>query len=514
VDLEAPVSRYIEDLPLEDKFGPASTVENLLTLQGGYAETLVGTHAPDAKTWLPLGDYLAKKLSPRDIPPGMIYSYNSWEHALLGYMLEKVTGKPFPLAVEQNLFAPIGMQNSTFIQPLPASIMENLATGYAFRNGKYEIVPHDFVNLSPGIAMVTTGEDMGRFMLALLNNGELNGIRMLSSKLTADLFTPKGVHYPDSRALSFGLTEITFEGRKAWYHDGNGIGFGNRLVLLPEEKFGVFISVNHRPLGFNATPTPAYRIAQNLASELVKAFIPKNTTEQSSRAPLPNAAKRAFRYVGHYRLAGTSQRDFFKVGALLDNVSVINNQDGSLQIGSGRYVEVEPLVFQNTDYPGAFVVFVENLKNEIEFLTFGGTGSYKKTNWYETFNFQVGLAGFMLLVFLSQAVVWPFFRQGSRLIWGISLIDLMFLVGFGVMMSKADLILFFKTVPLTTRILLLLPWISGILFLLLPLAMTNLWGNETIPRWVQIQQTVTSVSSILFLWFAAYWRLFLTLKML
>jgi CubicO group peptidase (beta-lactamase class C family) len=46
LDLDAPVSDYIADLDLEDEYGPASTVGQLLNHIGGYEDAVVLSHAP------------------------------------------------------------------------------------------------------------------------------------------------------------------------------------------------------------------------------------------------------------------------------------------------------------------------------------------------------------------------------------------------------------------------------------------------------------------------------------
>ena len=102
IELDAPVSRYLPDLPVEDRFGPPSTIAQLLALKGGYADVVLESHAPTSDTWQPLGDYLMANLPPRAIQPGMVYSYNSWEHAMLGYTLESVTGSPYDRVIAEN----------------------------------------------------------------------------------------------------------------------------------------------------------------------------------------------------------------------------------------------------------------------------------------------------------------------------------------------------------------------------------------------------------------------------
>ena len=508
LELDAPVSRYLPDLPLEDRFGPPSTIAQLLALKGGYTDVLLGTHTPAVDTWQPLGDYLSANLPPRAIQPGVVYSYNSWEHALLGYTLESVTGSPYDRVIAENLFAPLGMDHSTFTQPLPEPIAANLANGYSYQDGVYESVPLDYVQLSPGIALVTTAKDMSRFIVALLDGGELDGTRILNEETTKLILTRQDAVHPDSRARTFGLSEITIAGRRAVYHNGNGIGFGNRLLLVPEDKFGVFISVNHRPLAFDAGPTDASRFVHDLSAALVDEYLPPSDLDTRPGEPLPDAAGRAPRYTGHYRQAGTPRTDFFKVGALLDNLDVKDNRDGTLSIGSGRYVEIEPLVFQHTENPGRVVVFAEDQAGQVTLLTFGGTASYEKVQWYETSQFHMALLAILLVSFLSLAVSWPIRRRGPWLLWAVSLINLAFLVGFGLMLFQADLILFYKTIPAGARLLLALPILSAVLTLGLPVVLVRIW-RQPVSRWTQVHHTLVGVAAVGFLWFAFYWNLYL-----
>ena len=53
VDLNAPVSEYITTIPLEDKYGQASTVAQLLNHMGGYDDAVLLTHAPTVEEWQP-----------------------------------------------------------------------------------------------------------------------------------------------------------------------------------------------------------------------------------------------------------------------------------------------------------------------------------------------------------------------------------------------------------------------------------------------------------------------------
>ena len=184
LDLDAPVSDYISDLDLEDEYGPASTVKQLLNHMGGYNDTLVQSHSPDYEGWEPLGDVLRADLPPRVFAPGLVSSYSDWNFSLLGYAIEGATGTPYEERIAELLFKPLGMQSSTFTQPLPEDIYQELAVGYGwnYAMSRYDIVPHDFVRMSPGVVLVTNGNDMGAYMRALLNDGSLDGNRIFEDE--------------------------------------------------------------------------------------------------------------------------------------------------------------------------------------------------------------------------------------------------------------------------------------------------------------------------------------------
>ena len=506
INLNEPISAYVPDLEFDDGFGPAPTLAQLLTLQGGYGDAVVGTHAPTLDQWLPLDVYLEENPPERFMPSGKVLSYNSWEHALLGYMMAEVSGQPFDNAMSQYLFEPLGMENSTFTQPLPAHIADNLATGYAF-DRDFQEVPLDYVQLSPGIGLVTTGEDMGRFMQALLNGGWLNSDQVLAPETISGMLQRQEALHEYSRSRTYGFSEINISERQGIYQDGNGIGHGNRMMLFPEQELGIFLSINHRILANDVTHTPAYIFMKNLSQAIVERYVPVSISEDIPVTPLANAGERADRFTGHYRLAGTPQGDFFKLGALLDNVNVKNNQDGTITIGSRRYVEVEPNVFQSETNPGFFVLFAEDDTGNVEWLTFGGTGSYQKVNWYETPTTQIALLGFMLISFLTGIFITAFSRKRNWLVGLTNLLGLVFILGLAHLMTQADLVLFYKTIPASVKLIFLVPWIISGLSVIYALYLAKVWQMPNTAK-QKLMYSLNFVSVICFIWFAQYWNLF------
>jgi hypothetical protein len=264
----------------------------------------------------------------------------------------------------------------------------------------------------------------------------------------------------------------------------------------------MFISTNHRALSRDLGSTPANDFIRGLSTAILEYFLPETAAEYPAGTPLPDAAERAPRFAGHYRLAGSSQSDLFKVGALLDYADVRDNGDGTIGIGSRDYVEVEPNVFRSTAEPSFYVVFTENAAGEIEHLAFGGTGTYTKVKWYESFTFQAALAGVIALVTLVTVVVWPFTRQAPVMLWAAALFQLLFLAGFALMMVRGDLLILFKGLDLKTQALLLLPWIHMVA------AAIGIGGLLRSPEHLK-NGLLPALAAVAFSWFAWYWRLFL-----
>jgi CubicO group peptidase (beta-lactamase class C family) len=514
LDLDAPVSDYVTDLDLEDEFGSVSTVNQLLNHTGGYADTLVLSHSLDYEHWEPLGDVLSADLPQRAFPPGLVSSYSDWNFSLLGYAIEKVTGTSYEEAIADLLFKPLGMESSTYTQPLPEETYKNLAVGYGwnYEKASYEIVPHDFVRMSPGVVLVTNGEDMGAYMRALLNGGSLNGNRILGDEALALLLERQSAAHPYSRGNTYAFTELTVADRKVLYKDGNGIGFSSRVILMPDQDLGIFVSTNHRNLGEGMWVTEAAVMAtRTLTTEILERFVPASKIEIPEVQPLPDRANHIKRFTGHYQKAGISRSDFFKLEGLLDNVDVKNNGDGTVRIGSGTYIEVEPLVFQNVEYPTSFVVFIENQNGEVEFLTYGGTGSYQKVPWYQSKNVQIVLLAAVLLISLSILIVWPLKRNGPWLAWVVSLLNLGFIAGVGLLFvpSVTDLLIFFKTIPVSVKILFAFPWLIGLLSLSLPVFLARMWKDGNVTWWTKTHYILALFSAVLTVWLASFWNLML-----
>ena len=94
--------------------------------------------------------------------------------------MQRTSGEPFDAYLEHHIFGPLGMAHSTFRQPLPANLKPLMAEGYI--SGKDKPNGYEFVNAAPAGALSATGDDMAKFMIAHLQNGQYNGQTILKPR--------------------------------------------------------------------------------------------------------------------------------------------------------------------------------------------------------------------------------------------------------------------------------------------------------------------------------------------
>ena len=180
---------------------------------------------------------------PLEFSPGEAWNY-SVSTDVIGYLIGKITGQPFETFLKQRIFDPLQMKDTDFfVRPEKA---HRLAACYsaspqgamtfhaAERKGGLTLQddPATSSFLSPpslvsgGGGLCSTARDYLAFCRALLNGGELDGVRLVGPK-TLDLMTSN--HLPDGRTLPEMSRSLFSE---ATYH-GIGFGLGFSVTLDP-----------------------------------------------------------------------------------------------------------------------------------------------------------------------------------------------------------------------------------------------------------------------------------------
>ena len=246
IDLDADINQYL-DFKIPARNGKPVTTRQLMTHTAGFEEVvkeLIFYGKPEPE----LGAYLKNHVPKRIFDAGVTPAYSNYGTALAAYLVERVSGQKFNDYVDARIFGPLKMANTTLRQPLPKHLAGTDAVGYS-KPGKPS-KGFEIVGPAPAGSASSTGADMGRFMLAHLQGGELDGARILSAETARmmhdspkDKVDPRSLIGPLDR-MELGFFETSINGRSVIGHLGDTEGFHSSLHLYMNDGVGLYLSVN------------------------------------------------------------------------------------------------------------------------------------------------------------------------------------------------------------------------------------------------------------------------------
>jgi hypothetical protein len=271
------VKKYIPDAPAAwDKI----TVFHLLTHTSGIPSFTSFPGYSQTEPFETTPEKLVARFrdKPLDFQPGEKWNYSNSGYVLLGYLIEKISGQKYAAFVQENIFTPLGMQDSGYDSN--SKIIPHRAAGYS--RDKDVTVNAGFIHMSIPFSagsLYSTTEDLLRWERGLF------GGKVLSAASLQKMTTPFKEDY------GFGLSVRTASGHKVIDHGGGIEGFNTHLAYYPDDQMTIVVLAN-----LNG---PATEIAGKLG-ELTHGKPVKLTTE---RKEITLPAVKLASYVGTYELA-------------------------------------------------------------------------------------------------------------------------------------------------------------------------------------------------------------------
>lgn len=178
--------------------------------------------------------YRAKRSYNKNYAPGEHYSYCNVGYALCGLLVESLSGQPFDAYSAQHNFEPLGMgEAGWFLEGLDAS---RVAIPYKSKGpARFRPYGHLGFPFYPAGQLRTSAPQLARFLLAHMNGGELDGVRILGPD-TAEAM--HAVQFPDLDP-NYGLGFVRVEGGGGIYIGHNGLLPGTRTEMYYEALSGV-----------------------------------------------------------------------------------------------------------------------------------------------------------------------------------------------------------------------------------------------------------------------------------
>ena len=260
-----PVEKYL-DFALPDTFDQPIRIIDLMNHTPGFEDRMIGLFVQDEELKQTLKDTVSRDIPMRVRPPGEEVSYSNYGTMLAGYIVQRISGIPYEEYVKKNILDPLGMSRSTFQQPPPADLAEDMATAYSYKDGMYVPEKFEIVNGAPAGALSATASDILRFYRAYLNGGQLNGARILKAETVRRMREPSFRHDPRANGIAHGFFEIGTGDVKGFGHGGDTIFFHSISGYLPEEDLAYFVSTNS---------TSGMQLTQNLGDQFFSEFYPE-----------------------------------------------------------------------------------------------------------------------------------------------------------------------------------------------------------------------------------------------
>lgn len=403
LDLDKDVNAYL-DFKIPPFEGKPVTLRNIMTHTAGFEESVRHLISSDPKAAMPLKQLMPSALPKRVFAPGSTPAYSNYATALAGYIVERVSGIPFDDYVDQRVFAPLGMEHSTFRQPLPAALKPFMSSGYSTVAEKAK--PFEIIVPAPAGSLSASGADMGKFMMAHLNDGGVL-LKPETAKMMHDFRSTGGV--APLNAMALGFYEQRVNGHRAIAHGGDTVSFHSYLWLFPDSDIGLYISMNSA-----GTQGATGAVRSALFHKFADRYLPGE--DKPGRVDAETARQHAAMLAGHYVSSRGAFTNFMSVLGLLGQAQVVVGEDGKIAIpamdsggASARdWVEVEPFVWRDTATGERLAAEVKDGKvvrfsidEASPFMVFEPASAGVNTAWLSP-----ALIASLLLVLLA-ALAWP-----------------------------------------------------------------------------------------------------------
>lgn len=261
LEIARPILDYLPWLPIEQPFG-AITVHHLLTHTSGL---------PGESPLFPAGGV---RLKPH-YAPGTRFSYSNWAYDVLGALIERLDGEPWPRVVERRIFAPLGMSASS--GAITGGTDLHAARSYVRREDAAVRRSDALALTMAGPLTVTRGAgsiastagDMARYMRMLLDRGAGPSGRIVSEG-AFDAFSTGYVPAPDwgdGVQYGYGIAVEMRDGERVLRHTGGMVSFMSSLQVNLDAGVGAFASVNAQQ-GYRPNRVTGYALASMRATRL------------------------------------------------------------------------------------------------------------------------------------------------------------------------------------------------------------------------------------------------------
>lgn len=189
--------------------------------------------------------------------PGKVFSYSNTGYALISLIIEQLTGKSYPEAIENAVIEPLNLKNTTF--DFYKVACSSFSAGHYYDYPRKMVMPSinnfELPLLQAAGGLFSNIQDLERLALCLLNEGKIDGEQVFESDIIDNMslrhsenFTASApsyygfLNYPNN-AYGYGIFMFDYGDLHFIGNAGAGTQF-SYLLIEPEAKFAMIIISN------------------------------------------------------------------------------------------------------------------------------------------------------------------------------------------------------------------------------------------------------------------------------
>jgi len=253
-ELDDPINDYLPFQVNHPVFDTDITFQMLVTHTSTINDNWDNMPIYEGDPPLPLGYYLEEYLTPggefynssenfnNRREPGTSFEYCNIGAALVGYLVEVISGMPLDEYCQMYVFDPLDMyETAWFLRDLD---VDNIAVPY---DTDFEPLEHYGKCYWPSTQLRTSAPQLCNFMISMLNDGTFESNSILNEDTVDLIFSP---HFTD--VPFFWLSDLIgiiwwgedYKDELYWLHWGNSLGVSTQIRLYPSDDIGLIVLTN------------------------------------------------------------------------------------------------------------------------------------------------------------------------------------------------------------------------------------------------------------------------------
>ncbi|MCG8469072.1 MAG: serine hydrolase [Gemmatimonadetes bacterium] len=255
LSLDDDIRKHVPELP---EFDETIQVRHLITHTSGLREFLnllaMTGRRLDHGDWIDRSEIvdIVQRQPALQNAPGAEWNYNNTAFGLAALIVERTSGKDFPIFMKEEVFAPLGMTR-TMVRGSPNHIVPDMSEGYTPGDHGYRQIG-DLGGAVGAGSIYSTLDDLQTWVENFANP------RLGSAEIFEEMMTSFVLTNGEETGYGYGLFVDEQRGLRRVHHGGADVAHRSMLIYYPEINAGITTQSNHAE--FNS----------GLASQIAEAF--------------------------------------------------------------------------------------------------------------------------------------------------------------------------------------------------------------------------------------------------